>query len=130
MGATVEGIIGFDAVPDDLTFAMVTDRGEFVNRALEAVERVRRASSNQLEGKIVIVAANFTFCHHTSHCVVVLLPWLIPLFSGCRTFEQLDDGGVTFLRRKRYGVLARRDEIPVQVSTFIQQRLYDSEVTA
>src|SRR3954469_3416148 len=104
---------------------MVTDRGEFVNRALEAVERVRRASSNYLEGKIVIVAAYFTFCHHTSPRVVVPLPWLILLFSGDRPFEQLDDGGVTSLRRERYGVLARREEIPVQISTFVQQRLYD-----
>jgi hypothetical protein len=50
IGATVECIIGFDAVPDDLTAAMVTDRGEFVNRALEAVKRMLRASSNHLEG--------------------------------------------------------------------------------
>jgi hypothetical protein len=32
-----------DAVPDDLTAAVITDRSELINRALEAVERVLRA---------------------------------------------------------------------------------------
>ena len=40
VGAAVERVVGLDAVPDDLAAAMITDRREFVDRALEAIERV------------------------------------------------------------------------------------------
>src|SRR5437868_5728477 len=56
IGATVEGVIGFDAVPDDLAPAVVADGGELMNRALKAVERVARAGRCNLEGQVIIVA--------------------------------------------------------------------------
>ena len=43
VGATVERVIGLDAVPDDLAAAVGTHGREFVDRALEAVERMMYA---------------------------------------------------------------------------------------
>src|SRR5437588_11998297 len=66
VGATVEGVIGLDAVPDDPAPAVVAHGSELVNRALEAVERVARARRDNLEGQVIIVTADFTLCHRTS----------------------------------------------------------------
>jgi hypothetical protein len=40
VGAAIERIIGFDAMTDDLAPTMVANRGQLMNRALEAVERM------------------------------------------------------------------------------------------
>src|SRR5947199_1780075 len=66
IGAAVEGVVGLDAVPDDLTFAVVTHGREFVDRALEAVERVARAGRDDFKRQVIIVTADFTLCHRTS----------------------------------------------------------------
>jgi hypothetical protein len=49
MSATVERAFGLDTVADDLTLAVLTYRGQLVNRALEAVKRVGVAGSDHLE---------------------------------------------------------------------------------
>ena len=89
MGAAIERPIGFDAVSDDLAPAVVADRRELVNRALEAVERVRFASRDHLEREMIVVAAHFAFRHWDSRrCVprlhnklyaAVSHPWLSAL---------------------------------------------------
>ena len=63
IGAAVESIIGLNAVTDDLAPAVVTDRGEFVNRALEAIERVSCLGRNNFKRQVIIVTAHFTLCH-------------------------------------------------------------------
>ena len=67
MGAAVEGPIGFDPVSDNLASAMVTDRRELVDRALEAIERVRFASRDYLKRELVVVAAHFASGHWLSY---------------------------------------------------------------
>ena len=64
IGATVEGVVGFNAVPDDLAPAVVADGGELMNRALKAVERVMLSAHHHLEGLVILVFANFA-CRHT-----------------------------------------------------------------
>ena len=49
MGATVERPCALYSVANDLALAMLTYRGELVNRALEAVERMGVAGSDYLE---------------------------------------------------------------------------------
>ena len=49
VGAAVEGPLGFDSVTDDLALAVLAHRGEFVNRAFEAVERMGLPSGNDLK---------------------------------------------------------------------------------
>ena len=45
----VERLIGFDAMTDYLASAVVANRGELLNRTLEAIERVSNASSNNFK---------------------------------------------------------------------------------
>ena len=70
---TVESRVGLDAVTDDLTPAVIADRGKLVNRALEAIERVSGASCNNVKREIIIVVADFTLCHLNSPSVVTVL---------------------------------------------------------
>jgi hypothetical protein len=63
VSATVEGVVGFYAVPYYLAAAVVAYGREHVNRALEAVERVASACRNHLEGQIIFVATYLTLCH-------------------------------------------------------------------
>src|SRR5437868_11149110 len=65
-GAAVGGVVGLDAVPDDLAAAVIANRSKSMNRALEAVERVLRAGRCNLEGQIIIVTADFTLSHLTA----------------------------------------------------------------
>jgi hypothetical protein len=62
-GAAIERILSLDAVPDDLAAAVSADRGQFLDRALEAVEDMLSARRDHVEGQIIIVTANFTFSH-------------------------------------------------------------------
>src|SRR5581483_2470580 len=62
-GAAVERAIRFDAVPDDLTTAVITDRGELVNRALEAIKDVPVARRDYLEGQVIFIATDFALSH-------------------------------------------------------------------
>ena len=50
ISAAVEFFIGLDAVPDDLTAAMITDRRQLVDGAFEAVERVSRSGCDHVKG--------------------------------------------------------------------------------
>jgi hypothetical protein len=50
IGATVEGLICLDAVADDPATTVIADRGEFVNRTLEAVEGMTSAGSDNFKG--------------------------------------------------------------------------------
>src|SRR2546423_8622092 len=63
VGATIERVIGLDAVPDDLTATVVAYGRELVNRTLEAVERMMRACRDDFKGQVIIVAADFTLGH-------------------------------------------------------------------
>jgi hypothetical protein len=65
MGATIEGALCLYPVANDLAPAMLAHRGQFVNRALEAVERVGVTGSDHLEGQVVVISANFTSSHGT-----------------------------------------------------------------
>jgi hypothetical protein len=120
IGATVEGVVGLDAVSDDLAASSRADRCEFVNCALEAIERVACASRHDFKGQVIIVTTHLTLRHLPPPFTAVMLPRLVRLFSGYSLFEQLDYGGVPLLRRKQYGVLVCDGEISVQVGTFIK----------
>src|SRR6187397_2939040 len=62
---------GFDAVADDAAAAVLTHRRERVDRALEAVERVRLVSGGDLKGLVVLVAADGAGGHDTLQTAVV-----------------------------------------------------------
>src|ERR1043165_3348177 len=80
IGAAVESVVGLDAVPDDLAPATGTDRGQFVNGALEAVERVARARRRDLEGQVIVVAADFTLRHRHAPLTLVA-PFVVLAFA-------------------------------------------------
>jgi len=63
MGTAAEGALRFDAVADDSAPAVVADRRQLVDRALEAVEDVPRAQGNDLERQMVVVPAHFALRH-------------------------------------------------------------------
>jgi hypothetical protein len=60
---TIKRAIRFDTVPDDLAATVVADGREFVDRTLEAVERMTRTGSDDFERQVIFVTANFTFRH-------------------------------------------------------------------
>src|SRR5215216_1361452 len=64
VGATVEMTIRLHAVTDDLHAAVLADRGEGVDRALEAVEGVRVPPRHtDVERLVVIVATDLALSH-------------------------------------------------------------------
>jgi hypothetical protein len=64
-GATIEGTVCFNAVPDDFAPAVIADRRELVNRALKAIKRVANARRDDLEGEVVFIPADLTLRHRT-----------------------------------------------------------------
>src|SRR6266550_2051366 len=68
VGTTVERSLGLYTVANDLALAVLAHRGELVNCTLKAVERMGVAGSDDLEGQIVIVAADLTSSHGTLLC--------------------------------------------------------------
>ena len=66
MRAAVERAIRFDAMSHDFAMAVRARRRQQMNRALEAVEGVRRVALQHLEGLVVVIAAHFTLSHHAS----------------------------------------------------------------
>lgn len=66
MGAAVHDVVCLDAVADDAAAAVRTRRGERLDGAFKAVERVRFPSHGDFKGFIVIIAAGFTPCHSSS----------------------------------------------------------------
>ena len=61
--AAEERRTGFDAVADDAAAAVIADRRELVDRALEAVEHVPLPGRDHFERQVVVVAADFTLSH-------------------------------------------------------------------
>jgi hypothetical protein len=59
----VKGAVRLDAVADDLATAVVADRRELVDRALEAVEDVVVARGDDLKRQVVVIAAYLTLGH-------------------------------------------------------------------
>src|SRR5215204_6741797 len=63
MSTAKEGALRFDAVADDPAPAVVADRRQLVDRALEAVEHMSRAGGDDLERQIVVVPAHLALRH-------------------------------------------------------------------
>jgi hypothetical protein len=64
VGATIEVAVGFYPMTDHLDPAILADRGERVNRALETVEGVRvPAGHAYLKSFIVVISADFALDH-------------------------------------------------------------------
>ena len=63
IGTAVKGAVGLDAVPDDFAIAMMANRRELVNRALEAIEDVPVARCDDLERQVIFVATDFALSH-------------------------------------------------------------------
>src|SRR5215204_4405274 len=64
VGAAVEGAVRLDAVPDHPDVAVLADRGERVDRTLEAVEGVGVSSGHTyLKGLIVLISTDLALGH-------------------------------------------------------------------
>src|SRR5215210_7727485 len=63
MRAAVKGAIGLDPMSDDFAATVAADRGQFVDRALEAIEDVRHACRDDLKRQIIVIATHFTGRH-------------------------------------------------------------------
>src|SRR5271166_38170 len=63
IGAAIEGAVCLDSVADHLASALGADRGELVDRALEAVEDMPLPRRDDFEGQVIFVAADFTLRH-------------------------------------------------------------------
>jgi hypothetical protein len=64
MGATKHHAAGrLQAMPDDPAAAMSASRRQGMDRALKAVKRVALAVHHDLEGLVILIAANFTCSH-------------------------------------------------------------------
>jgi len=89
IGAAEERVLSFDAVPDNPARAVIASGSEFVDRTLEAVERMARTSSNYLEGQVIIVATYLTFRHPNSPCFGLQLLWQASCFSrrSCKSLS-------------------------------------------
>ena len=66
VGAAVDRVRDFGAMADDPTSAMGTDRCQLLNGAFEAIEDVPTPGGNDLEGEVVVVAADFADRHRAS----------------------------------------------------------------
>jgi hypothetical protein len=66
MGTAVKGSLRFDAVADDLAVAVLADRREQVDRALEAVECMGSTRGNDLKRHMIVIATDFALCHVAS----------------------------------------------------------------
>ena len=64
MGATVHGSICFDTVADDTAATVFARRGQRLNGAFKAIERVRLTSLRDLKGFIILIVTGFAPCHH------------------------------------------------------------------
>ena len=63
MSATIEGAVRLDAVADHLAAAVLAHGRQLLDRALEAVERVRLSGRHHLERHLVVIAAHFAYGH-------------------------------------------------------------------
>ena len=63
MDATEDLFVRLDTVPDNPAVTVRANRGECVDRALEAVERVVLAGDHNFKRLVIVVFANFAFSH-------------------------------------------------------------------
>src|SRR5262249_49502382 len=63
VGAAVEGAALLNAVAEHLAAAVSTGRGQGMDGALEAVERLSATILSDCEGLVIVVAAHFTLRH-------------------------------------------------------------------
>jgi hypothetical protein len=63
ISATEEAPVPFHAMSNDTASAMLTNRGELVNRAFKAVKHMTMTGRDYLKAQRIVVAANFTDCH-------------------------------------------------------------------
>jgi hypothetical protein len=69
VNAAIDGIVFFDAMPNDSTAAMLANWRECVNCAFEAVERVRASIHHHVERLVVFVTAGFASGHLTPQTI-------------------------------------------------------------
>src|SRR5918994_4947861 len=63
VGTAEERALSLDPVTDKFAPAVIANRSQLVDGTLEAIERMGVTGGNDLEGEIVIVAADFTSSH-------------------------------------------------------------------
>jgi hypothetical protein len=63
VGAAEEPAATFDTVADDLALAVLANRGELMDCAFEAVEDVPLTSRDYFETQLIVISADFAFCH-------------------------------------------------------------------
>lgn len=66
MSTAEEPVANFYPMPDHAAMAVLADRCDRLNRALEAVKRVPRPGGNQFKALVVVIAAHFAFGHNCS----------------------------------------------------------------
>jgi hypothetical protein len=69
MGAAVERVVRLDTVTDHLATAVGADGRQLVDGALEAVEDVALTGRDDLEGEVVLVAADLASRHGSASSV-------------------------------------------------------------
>ena len=72
VGTAVNAPVNLDAMTDDLARAVSTCRGQTMNGALEAVEDVACARSDNLKALVVVVSTDLAHCHR---CASLGSPW-------------------------------------------------------
>jgi hypothetical protein len=63
VGAAIHIPIRLNAVADNFTATMATDRRKRLHGALEAIEHMRDIRHDHFKGFIVVITASFTPCH-------------------------------------------------------------------
>ena len=63
MDTTEDSSVRFDAVADDTAIAMWANRGERMDRALEAIEGVMLSAYDDLKRLVIFVLTNFAYRH-------------------------------------------------------------------
>jgi hypothetical protein len=63
MRAAEKPAANFDSVSNHPALAVLTDGRDRLDRAFEAIERVPRAGGNQFKTFVVVIPANFAYCH-------------------------------------------------------------------
>jgi hypothetical protein len=85
MGAAIHRAVCLDAVTDDAAATVCARRGQRLDGAFKAIERVRVTSLGDLKGFIVLVAAGFAPCHRNP------LPPMVETLSSssaCALYER------------------------------------------
>jgi hypothetical protein len=67
VNAAIDGIVFFDAVPNDPTAAMLANGRQRMNCAFEAVKGVRASAHHHVERLVVFVTADFASGHLTPY---------------------------------------------------------------